>query len=218
MGADAFQGDHASDQRRSLFGGSQWVAFDIVSRLSQEFCHLPRVRGDHHPALLSFQCFQMRAETSERCRIQHEIRTNCPAQKGNGKFNYCLFIGHARPNQNRVAARGEFDNSRTRCRIYSATRGYGTPHDHRFGHCDSEVGRVCFTGCDLQYPGPSPQRTQGGEESSAGHLHTTRDDEDDGHGPACLHPRVLGADAQYRSARVISCKATSPQPSHQAPK
>ena len=58
MGADAFQGDHASDQRRSLFGGSQGVAFDIVSRLSQEFCHLSRVRGDHHLASLSFQCFQ----------------------------------------------------------------------------------------------------------------------------------------------------------------
>ena len=178
MGADAFQGDHASDQRRSLFGGSQGVAFDIVSRLSQEFCHLSRVRGDHHLASLSFQCFQMRTDTSERCRIQHERGINCPSQKGNGKLNYCLFIGHARPHQNRVAAQGEFDNSRARFRIYSATRGDRASHDHRFGHRDSEVGRVCFTGCDLQYPGPSPQRTQSGEESSAGHLQTTCDDED----------------------------------------
>ena len=104
MSADAFQSDNAPDQLRSLFGGSQGVAFDIVSRRSQEFCHLPRVRGDHHAALLSFQCFRMRAKTRERCGIQHEMWTNCAAQKSNGKFNYCLFIGHPRPNQNGVAA------------------------------------------------------------------------------------------------------------------
>ena len=62
MSAEAFQSDNAPDQLRSLFGGSQGIAFDIVSRRSQEFCHLPRVRGDHHAALLSFQCFRMRAK------------------------------------------------------------------------------------------------------------------------------------------------------------
>ena len=114
MGADAFQGDHASDQRRSLFGGSQGVAFDIVSRLSQEFCHLPRVRGDHHPALLSFQCFQMRAETSERCRIQHEMWHQLPLSKEQRKVQLLPLhrSSQAQPKPRRSPRRvRQFENS-----------------------------------------------------------------------------------------------------------